>query len=39
MLYVAPVGTTTNLNNLHIDNETYHKITEMAFLRVPQLKS
>ena len=31
MLYVAPVGTTTNLNNLHIDNETYRKITEMVY--------
>ena len=31
MLFVAPVGTTTNLNNLHIDNETYRKITEMAY--------
>jgi hypothetical protein len=27
----APVSSSTTLNNLHIDNDTYRKITEMAY--------
>ena len=33
MLYVAPVGTTTNLNNLHIDNETIAKLQRWLLFR------